>query len=242
MSKVNVQPLASIVIPARNEEALLPKCLDALEQSLSAAGCDAEIIVVCNRCTDRTAEVAAQRGCLVVENSYKNLSKIRNHGASKARGEILVTVDADSVVSPGMFSSILSAMKRGKYVGGGVVILPERWSFGIFLTGLMILPLALRHMISGGLFFARKEDFHAIGGFDPSLNSAEDIDFAKRLKAHGRATGKRFKILKSSWIITSCRKFDHFGDWYFVLRPWLLRELLRGRSKDFANEFWYEFN
>ncbi len=237
-----MDPVFSIVIPARNEENHLPVCLEALKKSLSLVDSSFEIIVVCNRCTDRTALIAENEGCRVVDNQDKNLSKIRNAGAALAKGKFIVTVDADSVVSEKMFANISSSMESTKHIGGGVVILPERWSLGIFITGLMLLPLALKHMISGGLFFTERKSFEEIGGFDPSLVSAEDIDFAKRLKEYGRTQGKKFKILKKAWIVTSCRKFDYYGDWYFVLRPWLMRDLLKNRSKAFADEFWYDFN
>ena len=97
------------------------------------------------------------------------------------------------------------------------------------------------YQISAGLFFCFKEDFEAIGGFDESLYSAEDIDFAKRLRKHAKKKGKKFKNLFSAHIITSCRKFDSFGDWYLIKNPIHAIKLLKGKNKDLANKFWYDY-
>lgn len=231
----------SIVIPARNEEQHLGACLAALDRSVGEIPISVQKIVVLNRCTDRTEEIARAAGCEIVREDAKNLAIIRNAGARAATGEILVTVDADSQVSPHLISAVCKALQNEAVVGGGVLILPERWSLGILVTGLYLLPIALWYGISGGLFFCRREDFHAIGGFDERLVSVEDIDFARRLKAHGRKSNRRFITLLRAHIKTSCRKFDRFGDWYFAVRPHLMWKLLQGRHQQSANEVWYDF-
>lgn len=228
------------MIPARNEEAHLPGCLTAIKHAASLAGTDPEIVVVINRCTDATEAIALSRGCIIIREDAKNLAMIRNAGVRAASGEIIITVDADSRVSANIFTKIIEVLDQ-RCVGGGVLIIPERWSVGIFLTGCLLLPIALGYGISAGLFFCRKSDFDEIGGFDERLSSVEDIDFARRLKAHGRRTGRRFATLLSAHIVTSCRKFDRFGDWYFVLRPWLVWTLLKGRNQAEADKVWYDF-
>lgn len=234
-------PLISIIIPARDEEKYLPKCLAALQESAKLIPNPIEVIVVLNRCTDRTEEIAAAAGCRIVSDDTKNLAHIRNSGVRAAKGGIIVTVDADSRVSKNMLSEIVRALGSEKVVGGGVLIIPERWSLGIIVSGLLLLPLVIWYRISGGLFFFRPADFEAISGFDESLSSVEDIDFAKRLKRHARSQGRRFVTLYRTSLVTSCRKFDRFGDWYFVLRPWLLISLLKGRNQAAADKVWYDF-
>lgn len=234
-------PQFSVIIPARNEELLLPRCLEALRVAESAATGTVEIIVVLNRCTDRTESIARAAGCRTVQCDKKNLAAIRNAGAAVAAGMLLVTVDADSCVAPNTLRAIEVALADDTIVGGGVSILPERWSLGILATGCILLPIALWYGISGGLFFCRKSDFEEIGGFDESLASVEDIDFAKRLKRLGKTRRQRFITLWRSPILTSCRKFDRFGDWHFVLRPWLTWSLLKGRNQAAADQVWYDF-
>ena len=57
---------------------------------------DVEHIVVLNRCTDRTEDIAVFGGCRVVHENAQNLSRIRNAGFTEARGNIVVSIDADS--------------------------------------------------------------------------------------------------------------------------------------------------
>ena len=199
-----------------------------------------EIVVALNRCTDRTEEIAVQHGAKLVHDGSKNLAKIRNAAAKVASGEVLVTIDADSRMTSNMLVEIERLLRTGKYVGGGVMIWPERWSLGIVMTALVIAPLLVRHRVSGGLFWCLRKDFEAIGGFDENLSSLEDIDFAKRLKARGKRDGRRFGTITKAHIITSFRKFDQFGDWYLLKNPRLLWRLLDGRSQDDANRYWYD--
>jgi glycosyltransferase involved in cell wall biosynthesis len=232
----------SAIIPARNEEIYLPKCIAALRRSAERTAIALEIIVVINRCTDRTEEIARKQADKVIREDAKNLSRIRNAGVAQARHEWLLTVDADSQVSENMLSEIVQALEQDDIVGGGVPLIPERYSLGILLTAFCLLPIALRHGISGGLFFCRKLDFNAIGGFDESFHSVEDIDFAKRLKLRGRQSGeKKFVTLWRTRLLTSTRKFDRLGDWYFLLHPKKFLNLLRNRDRDASNEVWYDF-
>lgn len=233
--------MISIIIPARNEELYLPAALDSIQRA--AACCDeaVEIVVVINRCSDRTQRIAEERSCVVVKDDSKNLSKIRNSGAKRSSGNILVTMDADSRMSVNMLSEIIRVLREEPVVGGGVCMLPERWSLGILATGLALAPIALRYGISGGLFYCRRETFWAIRGFDERLVSVEDIDFARRLRAYGKEHGLRFKTIFRAQITTSCRKFDRFGDWYLLKHPKEFIELLRGKNQELANKIWYDF-
>lgn len=64
-------------------------------------------------------------------------------------------------------------------------------------TALLLGVILLRHRVSGGLFWCLREDFEAIGGFNDNWVSVEDLDFAKRLKAHGRSQGNLRKRMSS---------------------------------------------
>ena len=230
----------SIIIPARDEEAYIGACLQSIEKAAQTFPGQVQTIVVINRCRDNTENIAREFGAQIVRDGCKNLSKIRNSGAKEVQGEILLTIDADSVMSENMLIEIDSALSSGKYYGGGVMLKLERYSLGIIATALMFLPLILRHRVSAGCLWCYRSDFEAIGGFDESLLSFEDIDFVKRLKAHGMKQGKKSKVLFNTYIKTSCRKFDRLGDWYMVRRPLLLLSLLRGKNRKAADHLWYE--
>ncbi len=234
-------PVISIIIPARDEEKYLPACLASIEASRRQLNLPIEIIVVLNRCQDRTAEIAQAQGCRLLKNDSKNLSAIRNTGVAAAIADFVITIDADSQMSLQLLPEVYSQLQDPNCVGGGVLIYPERYSLGILLTCFCLLPLVLLEGLAGGVFFFRKSDFHIIGGFNENYTSAEDIDFARRLKQHGKSKNQHFKLLLKSWIITSCRKFDRLGDWYFLKRPGLFLRLLRSQDKSAADKIWYDF-
>jgi glycosyltransferase involved in cell wall biosynthesis len=230
----------SVVIPAHDEEKYLPACLASIEAAARPYPGEVEVVVALNRCTDGTEAVAKSAGAKTVVEGARNMAKIRNAGARAATGEILLTIDADSVMSSNMLQVIDERLSSGKYIGGGVAIIPERWSLGIIASALLLLPLLLRYRISGGLFWLRREDFQAIGGFDEGFVSVEDVDFARRLKAYGRSKGKRFGHVFRAHILTSCRKWDQFGDWYMVRNPRFVWRILSGRDQEAADRLYYD--
>jgi glycosyltransferase involved in cell wall biosynthesis len=236
-----LNPRFSVVIPARNEERFLGPCLESIRTAALPLTEPVEVIVVLNRCTDRTEEIAREFGARTVREDARNLAAIRNSGARSATGEVLVTVDADSRMSPGTLLAIDRALTSGRTIGGGAAILPDRFSPGIRAT-LLILRLALWIFgFSGGLFWCRLKDFDAIGGFNERLVSAEDVDFARRLKAYGRIVQRPFTTLRGGHIVTSCRKFDAYGDWCVLRHPLMMWRLIRGCNRRAADAFYYDF-
>lgn len=228
------------MIPARNEEKCLPGCLQAIQVAAKPFPDQVEVIVAVNRCTDRTEAIAIDHGAKVVHEDAKCLAKIRNVAARAATGEIIVTIDADSRMSGNMLLEIARLLATGRYIGGGVMVLPERWSLGIAVTAVMLSGVMLRHRVSGGLFWCLRADFEAIGGFNEEYVSVEDLDFAKRLKVYARSKEKRFTTILKAHITTSCRKFDTFGDWYLVRNVGLVRRIFTGRSRKDADDFYYD--
>lgn len=240
MATSGATPRISLVIPAHNEAAFLPACLAAAGRAAARAGVGVETIVVLNRCTDDTETIARAAGCVIVREDAKNLSLIRNAGVAAARGEIVVTCDADSLMHADSLAEIARRLDAGRVVGGGAMVLPERWSVGILASGLAAMPYLIFTGVSFSLFWCRKKDFDAIGGFDARFVSVEDVDFARRLKAHGRKTGRRWGTLWRTPLVTSCRKFDLFGDWYLFRNPAFVRRLFRGDDRAAADKFWYD--
>jgi glycosyltransferase involved in cell wall biosynthesis len=232
----------SIIIPARNEEKLIGKCLDSIKVASEPYSSQVEIIVCINRCTDKTEEIARSYGAKIVYDDSKNLAKIRNTAAKSATGEILVTIDADSRMSSNMLTEIEQKLRSGKYIGGGVPIRLDRLSLGLILSAVFLLiPLTLCYRISAGLFWCERKDFEAVGGFNEQWLSAEDIEFARRLKKYGITKNKKYKTLWKTYIYTSMRKFDKFGDWIMLRHPIIMLEILRGKHHELADEYFYDF-
>lgn len=241
-----MRPVFSVVIPAHNEEHYIAKTICAVGKAARRLPPKSvEVIVVANRCTDRTAEIAKKLGARVIENDADCIAGVRNAGAKAARGDILVTIDADSCMTPDSLTEIGEMLKSGDYIGGGTIPEFDRNSVGIMVSSLVvalhILPVMLREKapLSGGMFWMYRETFEALGGFDESLVSLEDMDLAVRLKRYGGRCGKRFGILRHARIITSARKFDQFGDWYLLRNYKLTRALFTGKDRAAADAFYY---
>jgi glycosyltransferase involved in cell wall biosynthesis len=94
----------SVVIPAYNEEEFLGSCLESLlMQDFQGPY---EIIVVDNNSTDGTADLARSLGVTVVHEPKAGVCSARQRGTVAARGEIVVSTDADTVFSSGWLSRI----------------------------------------------------------------------------------------------------------------------------------------
>jgi glycosyltransferase involved in cell wall biosynthesis len=239
----------SIIIPAHNEEYYITNCLESIYQASTQFKREIEIIVVLNRCTDNTENIALKYGSKIVRNNSKNLAKIRNAGAKKASGEILITIDSNSQMSENMLTKIDQALTSKKYIGGGVPVKPERYSLGIFLTMSLIRTIIKLLGLAGGLYWCYRKDFESIGGFNENLLICEDLDFAQRLKVHGKQQKLRFITLRSVYIKTSMRKLDKFGDWYFFTAILAFRKNTKAlksgnynkKQRQFAEKFFYDF-
>ncbi|MBR6967477.1 MAG: glycosyltransferase [Ruminococcus sp.] len=238
--------LFSVIIPAHNEEKYIGKCLKAIKAAAKESRDSVEIVVVANRCTDRTADIARRFGAVVTENHDKCISSIRNSGVRASHGRIIVTIDADSIMARSTFAEIKHFLFSGKYIGGGAVPKFDRMSLGIAVSSayvaLNLIPMMIKSggPLSGTMFWCRRRDFDRIGGFDESLVSLEDMDFARRLRALGKTCGKKYGTLRKSRIVTSSRKFDEFGDWYLLKDRRLTKAIFTGRDRKAADKFYYD--
>lgn len=106
--------MISVVVCAHNEEHSIGETLQSLNKAL--LGVPHEILVVADRCTDRTVEMALKHHPkLVLEKSW---SKWRNsypeslqYGFTQARGDVLAIVDADVIVPLDFFKTALSYLR-----------------------------------------------------------------------------------------------------------------------------------
>ena len=122
-----------VLVPAHDEQELLGRCLDSLAaQDLPASSY--RVVVIADNCTDRTAEIAAERAAEVL---------VRTDPASRGKGQALawaverletgerpwdavVVVDADSVADPGLLSGLAAELARGAdVVQGEYLVLRE---------------------------------------------------------------------------------------------------------------------
>lgn len=94
--------LSAIVI-TRNEAANIGDCLDSL------AFCDERIVVDCGS-TDDTLIIARQKGARVAFRDWKGFGDQKNHALSLARGDWVLSLDADERVTPDLQQAILAAL------------------------------------------------------------------------------------------------------------------------------------
>lgn len=236
-------PRFSLIIPAYNEQQLLPRLLDSVDAAIAAYGNrDAvEIIIADNMSTDSTAQIAIARGCRVAAVEKRIIAAVRNGGARIAHGEILCFIDADSQVHAQTFRAIDDALTTGRCVGGATGVRLERSSPGIALAYASMMILVLLTGMDTGVVFCRKRDFDALGGYDESRLVAEDVAFLWALRKLGKTRRQRLFRVTGAKAIASTRKFDEFGDWhYFRLMAQGLRLLRKGGSSEFADRYWYK--
>ena len=89
------EPVLSVVMPTMNEEEGIETCLDWVEEAVLELGLPTEIIVS-DSSTDRTPEIARERGAIVVEPDQRGYGYAYRYAFERARGEYVVMGDADT--------------------------------------------------------------------------------------------------------------------------------------------------
>lgn len=102
-------PLASVVVPAHNEAAVLARCLAALRSGVGAGELD--VIVVANGCNDATADIARQAGVRVVETDVAGKRHALLLGDAQCQTFPRLYVDADVELSGGSVKAMVSAIQ-----------------------------------------------------------------------------------------------------------------------------------
>jgi glycosyltransferase involved in cell wall biosynthesis len=196
----------SIIIPAYNEEKYIGKSLAAIKSLKVPQGESLEVIVVNNASTDQTEAVSknALPWVRIINESKKGLTRAYNRGAREATGEILLFVDADTILSPDHLVKVLKEFRKNP----GLVAMsgPCLWKDGGLLcdlvTRFMFLFIAMPAeiifnrwlnigaSIASGNSAVKKEFFDKAGGFNENIFYGLEADFTIRIKKFGRV---RFK-------------------------------------------------
>jgi glycosyltransferase involved in cell wall biosynthesis len=195
----------SVVVPALDEQADLARSLRAVARAAQAIRTDAEVVVVVRDGESPLGRFAESMGATVVAVGRTSVAAARNAGAAVTTGQILVTIDADRVMSPVTFAEIERLLATGCYVGGGALQHAERHTLAIDVAMAMSKLTTYLNGLGGGMYWCRRDDFEAIGGFDERVTTVDDLDFARRLRDHGLRTGRKFVNLRQAPVTTSCR-------------------------------------
>lgn len=243
--RVNDDIRISLVIPAYNEAEFLPQLLDTVDaarQCYRHGAAAIEVIVADNGSTDRTATIAADRGCAVEMVEERRIASARNGGACRAVGEILAFVDADMRIHVQTFNAIEDSLGTGRVVAGATGVRLERWSLGIALTYALFMTMVWTLKMDTGVVFCRREDFEAVDGYDERRFFAEDVQFLMDLRRLGRRRGQHLTRLRSVKALASCRKFDIHGDWHYFTDFFRLMPLMLFSPRsvnEFSERYWY---
>lgn len=201
-----MNPVLSFVIPAHNEEALLGDTLRTLAASAATLREAHEIIVVDDDSTDRTATIAHEFGARVVRVRLRHIAAARNAGAREAQGDILVFIDADTLVPASVLAAAVRTIRDGA-VGGGAMPLMDsdrpRWA--AWTVTIVVSVLRTARWAAGCFVFARRDAFERVGGFDERYFASEEIHLSRALKKHGRF------VIVDERVITSARKARQFS-------------------------------
>ena len=181
-------PLVSITITTKNEEKHIKNCLESITAQTYK---NVEIIVVDNSSTDKTKAIASKYTKKVF-NKGPERSAQRNFGMlEKSKGEFVMYLDADMILSPTVIEDALGLIKKTKAIAlyiSEIVMGDSFWSKvrrfeRSFYDGTVV----------DCVRFIKKDAFVKVGGFDESMTGPEDWDLDKKIREYGKTT-----LLKTS--------------------------------------------
>lgn len=178
----------SFVIPVRDDAARLDVCLQSIARSVPA-GRAVEIVVADNGSTDASAAVARMYGATVLDLPGLRLGELRNRAAEAAGGTVLAFVDADHEIAPDWIAAALDALADERVGAAGAPCdapCPGTWVQRSYdrLRRHPDRQEPVEWLGSGNLAVARAS-FEQVGGFDTTLETCEDVDLCRKLRAHG---------------------------------------------------------
>lgn len=213
------KPLISIIIPAYNEEELLPRLLTTLsEQDFK----DFEVILVDASSTDKTVffakTYAKSLPITILHTNVHNVSVSRNLGADKASGSYLFFIDADNYIHKDFLLRIAPQIQKN-YQLIVTAVLPDsqdnQYKFSYHIANLAI-QLAWKFNLTfstGGNFIVESSLFRKLKGFDKTIFVGEDHDLVTR----ARKMHSKIIFVKNPKVIFSTRRLKKEG-WAMVLK------------------------
>ena len=192
-------PFISVCIPVKNGGKRLPRCLKSL-RNLDYPADRIEIIIADGRSTDDTVEVAKSFGCRVLDNPGQTVAAGRNVSFSAARGSFIASTDDDCIVPSDWIQRGLKSFDAPEIAAiGGLSLLPPdapSWAraanFVFRLASRSGYSVQADHLeagdsddIPGGNAFYRVDAFRAVGPYNESLVTAEDVEWHRRVRAMG---------------------------------------------------------
>lgn len=249
-------PFVSVVVPCRNEERYIARCLDSLlandypKERL-------EILILDGRSEDRTRSIVNQYVMLhhcvrLVDNPARSIPAAMNTGNREARGDIIIKMDAHSIFSPVHISSCVRYLIEwgAENVGGILHIQPgadtrlaraivlalsSRFGSGNALIKTGVDKPTWSDAVAFGCY--RKEFLQEIGGFDERLFGSSDMDLNRRIRAAGGKILLVPEVVVEYFADADWRAFRRHN---FADGVWTAY-VLKFHSKAFSTRHWIPF-
>jgi glycosyltransferase involved in cell wall biosynthesis len=230
--------MISIIIPAHEEEKYIGVSLEKIlnqkdivyidkNTDLKAISTDqtlCEIIVVVSKGKDKTEFIVSRYPKVnLIAGNFCGVSEARNIGAKLSRGDVLLFLDADTLLNDGFLKKLDSLKNKPNSIGTSKLY-PDIQSLK---PRIFMFCNNIAHIISKtsmALIFCHKEIYNKVKGFDEKMPAGEDLKFIKlALKNHAK-----FKYIGDISAITSMRRFETAGylkitlEWtkgYFIKPP-----------------------
>lgn len=203
-------PFISVIIPTFQEEKYIENCLKSVKNQDYKGRY--EIIVVDSYSKDKTVKIARKYTDKVIRIKKRGVGTGRNEGARAAKGEILLFIDADTILLFNGLSEISKAFRKGNVVGATCPIIPLSAKVRDFIIYWMYDQFVKASVerkkphIAGIVCAYRKKAFEKIGGFNERLKFCEDIDLSKRISELGKVV-----VVEKALALTSPRRFERWG-------------------------------
>lgn len=180
-----MQPQTAFIVPVRNDAARLAACLASIRRQADTA----PTTVVDHGSSDGSSLTARQYGALVlVAPVARNAAALRNFGATRTTGAYLAFVDADHELDIGWLEAVEWATRAEVAAFGSPYrTTPTPTWVQAWYDALRHRPPAVEPIewLGAGNLVIRRDAFEAVGGFDESLESCEDVDLCFRLARAG---------------------------------------------------------
>ncbi|MDO8573803.1 MAG: glycosyltransferase [Candidatus Daviesbacteria bacterium] len=209
----NSNPKVSIVIPAYNEEKYIGNSLRSLQESEQKTKINYEVILVDNNSSDQTVKIAQKfakdMNLRIIKEDKQGRGMARARGFAEAKGDIILSADADTIFYQGWIETLTSALKKNvAAVTTSCKIVdcsPLKNLLFNWLQPIMALLYRLftgHYWLCGFSFGITKSVYEKSGGFDTALQAQEDLDLAFKVAKLGKIkvinkpvifSGRRFK-------------------------------------------------
>ncbi len=179
----------SVIIPAYEAENYIAQAVDSVGRQKWAG--EMEIIVIDDGSSDRTAQAARGPGVQVLRKTQGGASSARNAGLRVAKGELILLLDADDVLTDGALNAMYQALSES---GAGVVFAMAEDFISPELSDSQKAALRPRPNAYGGVLpgcsLIRREVFETVGMFDDTMKSGETVAWQMKLLDAGIRTAK----------------------------------------------------